>query len=486
MLDSNVGSVIKVERKLLRCTNVESRTLQELSQYRTANFDRFLNPNGTLTEKIYAKPINYKDALTGKWDPIDSSLQLGPDGTYHNKANRFDISLQPTANNGAFTYSEAGTSVSFTPTFAGSVHGNVKSNHMQYAGAATDTDYKTQADGSVLFYKDGAKTPLYKLEKPFLQDAHHNRSTDVSYSFHKDSSGNTVIDVVADPTWLHDSKRVYPVALDPSVNDVTSGDQTSEPYSGEPTTNFSGSGGGPVSIGNTYSGGDCRILQWFQLPSLPSCAAISSATFTASNTGIADTTASPVVELHRILGDWSANTVTWNTLPAAQGVDGTSGSAESTVTASNTTTPYPWALDVTQLAKDWYSRSQPNYGVELKYADESMEYRDIDGSGSTDGPSLIVNYSVDGLGQQPFWTYDGPVNLQNRNLVLPATDVNFPGRGTPVSLSRTYNSRSSQTGVFGYGWSSPLDEHITIPAKGPATLTDDTGTVHYFAQNPDG
>lgn len=65
-------------------------------------------------------------------------------------------------------------------------------------------------------------------------------------------------------------------------------------------------------------------------------------------------------------------------------------------------------------------------------------------------PYLTVNYKVDGLGSQSFWTYDGPVNMGNSNLALTATDINFPGRGMAVSLSRTYNNRgSANAGVFG-------------------------------------
>lgn len=91
---------------------------QELIQYRTETSKRFLNPDGTLTEKIYIDPIHYKDT-SGKWQDIDSTLVLAPNGTYHNKANRFDVELTPTANAGFVKFTQDEASLSFKPSFAG-------------------------------------------------------------------------------------------------------------------------------------------------------------------------------------------------------------------------------------------------------------------------------------------------------------------------------------------------------------------------------
>ena len=62
---------------------------------------------------------------------------------------------------------------------------------------------------------------------------------------------------------------------------------------------------------------------------------------------------------------------------------------------------------------------------------------------------------VGGLGSQPFWTFDGSVNMANRNLVFGASDVGFPGQNVTLSVTRTYNSRSNQVGKFGYGVALP-------------------------------
>jgi len=50
-----------------------------------------------------------------------------------------------------------------------------------------------------------------------------------------------------------------------------------------------------------------------------------------------------------------------------------------------------------------------------------------------------------------------PVNLKNGNLYFPTTDLSIPCVGFPLSVTRSYNSRSLYTGIFGFGWSSNLD-----------------------------
>lgn len=50
-----------------------------------------------------------------------------------------------------------------------------------------------------------------------------------------------------------------------------------------------------------------------------------------------------------------------------------------------------------------------------------------------------------------------PVNLKNGNLCYPTTDLSIPCVGFPLSVTRSYNSRSLYTGIFGFGWSSNLD-----------------------------
>ncbi len=53
-----------------------------------------------------------------------------------------------------------------------------------------------------------------------------------------------------------------------------------------------------------------------------------------------------------------------------------------------------------------------------------------------------------------------PINVTNGNMYLQQTDYRLPGFGSGLDLTRTYNSKMQRAGLFGYGWSSFLDESI--------------------------
>ncbi|MGH9958099.1 MAG: DUF6531 domain-containing protein [Pyrinomonadaceae bacterium] len=55
-----------------------------------------------------------------------------------------------------------------------------------------------------------------------------------------------------------------------------------------------------------------------------------------------------------------------------------------------------------------------------------------------------------------------PVNVTNGNMFIEQTDYRLPGFGEGLEITRTYNSKKQSAGLFGYGWSSILDESITI------------------------
>jgi RHS repeat-associated protein len=53
-----------------------------------------------------------------------------------------------------------------------------------------------------------------------------------------------------------------------------------------------------------------------------------------------------------------------------------------------------------------------------------------------------------------------PVNVTNGNTYLAQTDYRLPGFGSGLEITRSYNSKNQTAGLFGYGWSSILDESV--------------------------
>ena len=75
-----------------------------------------------------------------------------------------------------------------------------------------------------------------------------------------------------------------------------------------------------------------------------------------------------------------------------------------------------------------------------------------------------------------------PVNLMSGNFYETATDVNVPGRGFNLNVTRTYNSLGATVnGPFGYGWSSNLGTSLVESGSGSTvTITDEQGSQVVF------
>ena len=53
-----------------------------------------------------------------------------------------------------------------------------------------------------------------------------------------------------------------------------------------------------------------------------------------------------------------------------------------------------------------------------------------------------------------------PVNVRSGNMILFFEDIRVPFMGISLDLARTYNSRSSSAGSFGYGWTANFDVRL--------------------------
>jgi RHS repeat-associated protein len=70
-----------------------------------------------------------------------------------------------------------------------------------------------------------------------------------------------------------------------------------------------------------------------------------------------------------------------------------------------------------------------------------------------------------------------PVNCASGNFSETFTDAAVPGRGPALDLTRTYNSLGASTeGIFGYGWSSSYEAHVTVNPDGSATVFEVDGS----------
>ena len=102
-----------------------------------------------------------------------------------------------------------------------------------------------------------------------------------------------------------------------------------------------------------------------------------------------------------------------------------------------------------------------------------------------------VDVSRDGLtidpptaaGALPTTGYaNDPVNTATGNFIEPETDLEFAGGASGLAFTRMYNSLASgleETGVFGPGWASVLDQHLRISDDGCRWVLADGRAVDF-------
>lgn len=483
----------------------------EMTSKRSKYSTRYLNPDGTFTEEIFLDPQFYLDPADKGWKKIDNKLRVSMKkaGKFENTANEFTaLFAAQTGADEVAALERDGKSVGLIPVGAKQVKGTVQEDAITYAGAFENADVRYQAQGAgvkedlilhalakqktfsfelkqkgvkatvdkdgLIAFTDAVGEKVWYLEKPFMTDANGKYSEEVEMKL-REEGGKTFVDVTPNAEFLQDQTTKYPVTIDPTINNW---DIMRDMFVGSNYPNSSFSSESIMTTGYHDYFGASRSMAQFYLPSLPSGATISSATVNFYQQKVDASNAA--VDLHRITSPWNG-TATWNTQPTIK------ATAESSVTG-NTSNTY-WSWYITQLVKDWYNGVQPNYGMMLKQQNETTSpfrtFTSVNAGNNT--PRLTVNYKVEALGLEGFWGYskDG-VNVSNGNLVTQETDLTISGRGIPVELQRTYNSRSTGSGMFGYGWWSNWDLRLVDSGDGPITLIDEDFTRHIFGQRADG
>jgi len=62
--------------------------------------------------------------------------------------------------------------------------------------------------------------------------------------------------------------------------------------------------------------------------------------------------------------------------------------------------------------------------------------------------------------------------MRNANYSASWTDLELPGSGYELKISRTYNSRSLHNGIFGFGWCSDIETKVDITPEGNLKVTE--------------
>ena len=305
-------------------------------------------------------------------------------------------------------------------------------------------------------------------------------------------NGNWQLTVTPDAGWLHDTARVYPVLVDPTVvvvgiAPIDANAQDVMVDQASPTTNYGGASAFTAGKNSTGKRKD-DLLSFPDMDSIPSDSVVLDASLQleALTRYSALTT-----ELHHNAATWDQATATWNTAP------GSSQEVWSTnATITNDTT---WNWGLTELVREWLTGKIINFGLRVTSTDANSQTRSFFSSYTTTcpvsrahcRPQLSINYvPATRLGLSSLWSYaphdfgggtNGAVNLSTGNLVVTHGSGATPARGFTVDLTFTYNSQDAagQGSLYGEGWSFSQAPRVGELSSGNGLyITDRTGASY--------
>ncbi len=348
-------------------------------------------------------------------------------------------------------------------------------NTYSYELKLDNLNYDVKADGSIEFKYADSDRFAFKIPKPFMYEAGDmpQISDKVTQAIRQD--GNKIyLDITADPNWLKEQGRKFPVIIDPTINSeqITMNDTFVSELN--PTTDYSQYD--HVYAGNTSSYGKTEAYLRFPLPGLPDGAKITNSTVKIYNYLTKTTTTN--LDVYQITSSWDESTVNWNNKPQK-------GQIEASYSSSSAGWHY---ITLTNLTSDWYTGHTPNNGIAIVANPDTSEPVGYTSSNYTTDtnyrPKMIIDYVIDPEGINNFWTYtsDGVMPFKG-NLFLMTTDLATSGRGVDAVISRSYNSRQTvASGVFGSGWLSNIDMRVW-DLDGSVAFLDAAGTRHIFDWN---
>jgi len=425
---------------------------EELSSRRTETSTTYRLPDGRLQTYLFEAPVNYKDA-EGNWMSIDEGLEEAPDGSLTNGDNSFDVRLPKSLDNGAVRLSIGDAWVSQKPLgmetdaaelegetalyesgadgvsfeFSGLANGLKEDIVLADASAPTTLQFLLEAsegltpelteEGAIEFRNADGKI-VTQLPAPVMSDSAKSPSvsSDVHYDLQPAPGGGWQLKVEANPGWLADPNRVWPVRIDPTVTVPAPALDCAIANGTYSETSFCGTSGWPyLGVKAAYKSSPSadefvRTLLRFNLSSVPANASLSSATLGIWGEEAHSTSGIRIFDANQTF-DGTVNWKNYDTYNSGKhhawtspgGDYGKYSPKEIAINTSERGNYAGWwefnGPSLTWLVQRWLSGTVPNQGVLLKLKDEpqhecciSREVA-IRSSATSNKPYLTVTYT---------------------------------------------------------------------------------------------
>ncbi|ANE45480.1 hypothetical protein SY83_03140 [Paenibacillus swuensis] len=378
----------------------------------------------------------------------------------------------------------------------------------------TNLTYLENSDGSITLLDSATDKPVYLISKPFMFDSYRPEgyqqredittyaeealSYDIKYDVKQDGD-SLLIEIIPNKEWLLSENRVYPVTLDPTIVKLQPNYALADTYlrSAQPTTTAAAETTLTAGLGSPNI---MRSLLRFELEGIvPVGSKVLSSDMNLWMASVSNNT--PInISLHEATTLWSEYHASWNIANNGKAWTKPGGDfvAQPLSTVSGVgqlTSKLQWPVSSNKV-NEWINDKTKNNGLLLKSTNETtLSYKRFISSDETSvlgyGPLLSVTYyPASRLGLEPYWTYDSRglvdgtsyTNLGTGNNVIQYTDYSLDGRGEfGIDFTRTYNSKSIEKSVFGYGWTFTGNESIIDANRdGIVLFTDSDGTSFEF------
>ncbi|MCK5643433.1 MAG: RHS repeat protein, partial [Gammaproteobacteria bacterium] len=90
-----------------------------------------------------------------------------------------------------------------------------------------------------------------------------------------------------------------------------------------------------------------------------------------------------------------------------------------------------------------------------------------------------------GINENGFRSED-PINMGNGNYIYQHQDLIIPGRGLPLTITRSYNSMDFYNGPFGSGWTFNYNMNLEVTGSGDVVVMKEDGRRDTYTLNADG
>lgn len=511
--------------------------MKELINLRNVREKHFSKPDGTIEARLYDENVHYlKD---GEYREIDNTI-IKEKTFYENKDNDFKVVFPNTTENTLYRVEKNDCHIECALNFPKSKRFFIETDKntlfMKNLTENMDAKYdivgsklkeslilKSYTDDDIVFVLNtdadlvlkkgeilGLKKDktVFQMATPFMVSSVKEHCNNVYYELKKNDN-EYILTIKLDHEWL--KHQEYPVIIDPTIN----GDSTNlveDTFIFEGDTDLDRNSLNYLKIGVDKDNKIYRSLLKFDLPTIRTGSQIISAkaslvTHTADYVFVSPD--NPNIEtrekitVHEITQPWTEENANWNTMH-----DKFSNKIESyteffrcerELTGEQNYIPRINSMDITSLAKKWYSGAENN-GIMIKFLNEvynpdCKEYYMISKNNESPEennprPFITINYRNQ-TGLLGYLSYNilsfkngtSHINLYNGNVTNIFAINNTMAGKFPASLELVYNTNDVVLNRYKNGWRFSLEEKLkleNIDGKEYISYLDSTSNTSYF------